>query len=211
MPRHKRRAQLLESARSLLESGGLGALTMESLARQAGVSKPVVYEHFSNSESVAIAILEDFYETIIDLVDLRTRDAQSLDEYLSIAIDTQFEFQAMGYRAVRCITNGHSSSERLNTVYLEQRLGARETFAALVRQQGASNSVAHVAGYALAEMVSSAVFEFGADADSQTAKETVKRMLVGAVAAIIPAGKTKPRTPEHILEAARKLRDSRSM
>lgn len=211
MPRQQRRAQLLASARTLLENGGLGALTMEGLARQAGVSKPVVYEHFNNSESVAIAVLEDFYETIIELVDFRTRDAQSLEEYLSIAIDTQFEFHSMGYGAVRCITNGHSSGERLNAVYREQRQGAHETYAELVRQQGAPDPVARVAGYALAEMVSSVIFEFGSDPDVQVARETTKRILAGAIAAIIPAGTAKPHTPEHILEAARRLRNSRSL
>lgn len=182
---------------------------MAALAEKAGVSKPVAYEHFDNSESVAIALLEDHFERIIELVDERTRNAASLEEYLSIAIETQFDFQRAQNLMIRSITNGHSSSERLDAVYLEQRRGAYETFAALVRQQGAPADVARVAGYALAEMVSNAVFEFAMDRDLAIAKETVKRILTGAVSAIVPEGNAKPTTPEHILDAAQRLRQMR--
>ena len=52
MLRPQRREQLLAAATGIVRISGIEALTMAALAEQAGVSKPVVYEHFSNSEEV---------------------------------------------------------------------------------------------------------------------------------------------------------------
>lgn len=58
MPLAERRAQLLESARRLASEEGLGAINMESVARAAGVTKPVVYASFANAEALIDALLE---------------------------------------------------------------------------------------------------------------------------------------------------------
>src|ERR1700684_2961298 len=53
------REAVLESARKLLEEGGLGAVTIEAIAAHAGVSKPTIYRSWKNSYAVAMeAFLE---------------------------------------------------------------------------------------------------------------------------------------------------------
>lgn len=54
-----RRRQLLEVAKHLLESRGADALTLAVLAEQAGVSKPVAYDHFESRSGLLIALLDD--------------------------------------------------------------------------------------------------------------------------------------------------------
>ena len=137
MPRAERREQLLRIARKIIQRGGIGALTMSALAEESGASKPVVYEHFDNSESVAIALLDIYFATMIDMVDARTSAAETLDEYLSIAIDTQFEFHQKDKLVVRNITNGHSSGNRLNAAFLRLKENSVETLQELLQQQGA--------------------------------------------------------------------------
>ena len=46
-PRERRR-QLLDTAEQLLAAGGSDALRMDAVARAAGVTRPVVYEHFGD-------------------------------------------------------------------------------------------------------------------------------------------------------------------
>lgn len=61
-----RRRQLLDVAKTLLESGGANALTLAELAEQAGVSKPIAYDHFGTRSGLLIAMLEDtslYYES----------------------------------------------------------------------------------------------------------------------------------------------------
>jgi AcrR family transcriptional regulator len=49
------RAAILAAARALLDEGGLPAVTMEGVARRAGVGKPTIYRHWPNAPAVAMA------------------------------------------------------------------------------------------------------------------------------------------------------------
>ncbi|HYC64426.1 MAG TPA: TetR/AcrR family transcriptional regulator [Reyranellaceae bacterium] len=59
-PRDPRtRAAILAAARSLLEKGGLTAVTIEAIAQKAGVSRPTIYRYWPNAPAVAMtAFLE---------------------------------------------------------------------------------------------------------------------------------------------------------
>jgi len=48
LPREQRRQAILVAARKLLLARGYGELTMERVARAAGVSKALVYDHFAH-------------------------------------------------------------------------------------------------------------------------------------------------------------------
>lgn len=56
LSREARRRQLLDAAEELLTAEGSEALTMERLARYAGVSKALPYSHFENSDEVLAAV-----------------------------------------------------------------------------------------------------------------------------------------------------------
>lgn len=65
-PRAQRREQLLEVAERLVLEGGVGALTMERLAEEAGIAKTVPYSHFGNSTGVLLAVLERHWQRLDD-------------------------------------------------------------------------------------------------------------------------------------------------
>jgi AcrR family transcriptional regulator len=55
-PRDPRiRSTILAAARSLLERGGLTAVTIEAIANKAGVSRPTIYRYWPNAPAVAMA------------------------------------------------------------------------------------------------------------------------------------------------------------
>lgn len=54
----QRRAQLLEVGRGLFAERGFEATTIEEIAATAGVSKPVVYEHFGSKEKLYEKVVE---------------------------------------------------------------------------------------------------------------------------------------------------------
>ncbi len=60
LPAAERRAALLDAAAELLETGGSDALRMDALARAAGVSRPVVYEHFGDRDGLLATLIEDY-------------------------------------------------------------------------------------------------------------------------------------------------------
>jgi AcrR family transcriptional regulator len=49
------RAKILAAANTLLNEGGLGAVTMEAIAGRAGVGKPTIYREWPNAQAVAMA------------------------------------------------------------------------------------------------------------------------------------------------------------
>ena len=57
MPQSQRREQLLDVTLSLLAEDGFGALSMEAVARRAGVNRAVVYRSFANSGVLLVALL----------------------------------------------------------------------------------------------------------------------------------------------------------
>jgi len=60
MTRDDRLRQLLEEAWRLVREEGTDALTLGRLAEQAGVTKPVVYDHFGTRAGLLAALYQDF-------------------------------------------------------------------------------------------------------------------------------------------------------
>jgi AcrR family transcriptional regulator len=66
MPRRERRAQLLESALEVFVAQGYHAAAMDDIAERAGVSKPVLYQHFPGKLDLYLALLDASCDEIID-------------------------------------------------------------------------------------------------------------------------------------------------
>ncbi|MBA1431905.1 TetR/AcrR family transcriptional regulator [Pseudomonas orientalis] len=60
LSREERLHQLLETAWQLVREEGTDALTLGRLAELAGVTKPVVYDHFATRSGLLAALYEDF-------------------------------------------------------------------------------------------------------------------------------------------------------
>lgn len=58
LPIEVRRTQVLDAALALISARGYAALSMEAIAREAGVSKTVVYDAFGGLEALLAALLE---------------------------------------------------------------------------------------------------------------------------------------------------------
>ena len=58
LPPAERREQLLDAALELIAERGYGGVSMEGVARAAGVTKPVVYDSFANLDALLRALLD---------------------------------------------------------------------------------------------------------------------------------------------------------
>ena len=61
----ERREQLLDVGRALLAAKGFGGTSIEEIAQRAGVSKPVVYEHFGGKEGLYAAVVDREMERLL--------------------------------------------------------------------------------------------------------------------------------------------------
>lgn len=58
MPPAQRREQLIDAALSVMLRHGYGGVSIEAIARTAGVTRPVVYDHFPNLARLLHALVE---------------------------------------------------------------------------------------------------------------------------------------------------------
>ncbi len=65
LPRSARRAQLLQAAQSVFVEVGYHAAGMDEIAVRAGVSKPVLYQHFPGKRELYLALLDAADEQIV--------------------------------------------------------------------------------------------------------------------------------------------------
>jgi AcrR family transcriptional regulator len=68
LPRDQRRVQLLDAASEVFTSKGYHAAAMDDIADAAGVSKPVLYQHFPSKLDLYLALLDQSCDRLVDVV-----------------------------------------------------------------------------------------------------------------------------------------------
>ena len=68
LPRPARRRQLLGAAQEVFVAQGYHAAAMDEIADRAGVSKPVLYQHFPGKQDLYLALLDESIESLIEAV-----------------------------------------------------------------------------------------------------------------------------------------------
>jgi AcrR family transcriptional regulator len=58
LPRAQRREQLLDVTKRIVGEDGLHAVSIERVSREAGITRPIVYEHFSDLSGLLDALLD---------------------------------------------------------------------------------------------------------------------------------------------------------
>jgi AcrR family transcriptional regulator len=115
LPRTQRRAQLLAAAREVFVSQGYHAAAMDDIADRAGVSKPVLYQHFPSKLDLYLALLDAGVEALVAAVrhaldstqDNKLRMTATIAAYLEFVDDSDgafrlvFESDLMNEAAVR--------------------------------------------------------------------------------------------------------------
>lgn len=65
LPRDERRAQLLNAALEVFTAAGYHAAAMDEIADHAGVSKPVLYQHFPSKLELYLAVLDLHIDSLV--------------------------------------------------------------------------------------------------------------------------------------------------
>ncbi len=68
LPRSARRAQLLEAAHEVFAASGYHSAAMDEIAIAAGVSKPVLYQHFPSKLELYLALLDQHVAGLVNEV-----------------------------------------------------------------------------------------------------------------------------------------------
>jgi AcrR family transcriptional regulator len=96
----QRREQLLDVGKAVFAERGYDGASVEELAQRAGVSKPVVYEHFGGKEGLyAVVVDREVQRLLTSFTAALTADTpRRLLEQATLALLTYVEDQSDGFR-----------------------------------------------------------------------------------------------------------------
>lgn len=96
----ERRHQLLEVGRALFAKKGFEGTSVEEIAALAGVSKPVVYEHFGGKEGLYAVVVDREMRRLLDMVtsSLTASHPRELCEQVAFAFLDYIEEHTDGFR-----------------------------------------------------------------------------------------------------------------
>ncbi len=100
MTGQERRTQLLDIGRKLFAERGFEATSIEEVAARAGVTKPVVYEHFGGKEGLYAVVVDREMERVLDGMTgaLSGGSARELLEQAALAFLVYIEEKPDGFR-----------------------------------------------------------------------------------------------------------------
>ncbi|MFU9037753.1 MULTISPECIES: TetR/AcrR family transcriptional regulator [Streptomyces] len=96
----ERREQLLDIGRTLFAERGFEGTSVEEIAAKAGVSKPVVYEHFGGKEGLYAVVVDREMRQLLDMVTgaLTAGHPRELLEQAAFALLDYIETYTDGFR-----------------------------------------------------------------------------------------------------------------
>jgi AcrR family transcriptional regulator len=92
LPREDRMEQTLEVARALFAERGYAAATMDEVAAEVGVTKPLLYNYFGNKESLYIACMERAGDALSATIAASVASAEDPNEALRAGGHAFFAF-----------------------------------------------------------------------------------------------------------------------
>ena len=124
MPRNARRAQLLESALEVFVAQGYHAAAMDDIAERAGVSKPVLYQHFPGKLELYLALLDQSCDTIIVACREALESTEDNSQRVAATMHVFYDYVASARGAFRLVfesdlTNEPAVRERVDRVTRE--------------------------------------------------------------------------------------------
>lgn len=92
LSREERHIQLVETAWQIIREEGTEALTLGHLAKRAGVTKPVVYDHFTSRSGLFATLYKEFDHRQTALMDsIIQKTEPKLDKLASVIADAYIE------------------------------------------------------------------------------------------------------------------------
>ena len=124
LPRHERRRQLLDAAREVFVSQGYHAAAMDEIAERAGVSKPVLYQHFPGKLELYLALLDESVDALVETVRGALCSTADNRQRVAATFSAYFEYVAGQGQAFRLVFESDLGNEAAVRARLER--GQRE-------------------------------------------------------------------------------------
>jgi AcrR family transcriptional regulator len=98
-----RRRQLFEVALSLFAEHGYPATTMDDIAEAAGVTKPLVYQHFESKRALYLELMDVFSADLVERIVRATATADGPRQQVELGFAAYFELMVDNEQAFRLL------------------------------------------------------------------------------------------------------------
>jgi AcrR family transcriptional regulator len=98
-----RRRQLFEVALSLFADHGYAATTMDEIAEAAGVTKPLVYQHFESKRALYLELMDVFSRELVTRIVKATANAEGPRQQVELGFAAYFELMVDNEQAFRLL------------------------------------------------------------------------------------------------------------
>lgn len=180
LPRSARRAQLLTAAQQAFVESGYHSAAMDDIADRAGVSKPVLYQHFPGKFELYLALLDDTGDQLEATVREALATPTDNKQRVYATVQAFFEFVAREASPYRLLFESDLTNDRLVHARIEGILGrCAEAFSdAISADTAMSRRDAMVLGTALTGMaqVAARSWIMGDANDREAAAHLVSRL-----------------------------------
>jgi AcrR family transcriptional regulator len=122
LSRSARRAQLLVAARDVFAAQGYHAAAMDDIAEKAGVSKPVLYQHFPGKLELYRALLTTYADELVDRVQKAITITADNQARVRAAVAAYFDFVAGEGQAYRLVFESDLRGEPEAAAVVERAL-----------------------------------------------------------------------------------------
>jgi AcrR family transcriptional regulator len=128
------REAVCDSAIKLLVESGLGALTMERLARSVGVSRATLYNYFRDRDDLLIYVGDRLFEPLRrQLADIAAGDAAPSDK-LSLLAEASLRYVDENRSIILNVYDKETVEGARRQAQIRRREALREIFAATIRE-----------------------------------------------------------------------------
>jgi len=129
LPAAARRRQLLDVALAEFAEQGYNGVSMDQVAEAAGVTKPVLYQHFRSKRALYLELVDDVADRLESAVVKATADVGSPREQVEAGFRVYFRFVTEHRDAYRLL---FTADNRRDHEMSEATLRVEETFARAV-------------------------------------------------------------------------------
>lgn len=154
LPRSARRKQLLGAAREVFVAQGYHAAAMDDIAERAGVSKPVLYQHFPSKRDLYVALVQQHSDELLTSVHSALKSTNNNKQRVAATIEAYFSFIDSKSEAFRLVFESDLRSDpEVRDLVDTVSAGCAAAITSVIREDtGLPDGQAELLGVALAGM-----------------------------------------------------------
>lgn len=135
LPRGARRAVLLAAAQDVFAANGYHATAMDEIAERAGVSKPVLYQHFPGKLELYLALVQTHVDELVRLVREAIDSTTDNKRRVRAAMGAYFDFVEREGEAFRLVFESDLRTEpSVQQAINRANIACAEAIAEVIRQ-----------------------------------------------------------------------------